>query len=216
MTKFAWLISKIKKQLGWTVFVAFLVFADQLTKVWASIHCINSPVSCIPGVFDFRYTENTGAAWSILSGKTVLLSIFTGVLLLGLLFLLFKGVFRQPLEWISIVLIIGGGLGNLIDRIFRGYVIDFIHTLFMNFPVFNFADCCVCVGACLMLLAILIYDRKDRKEGTSLGTETASNSGDSVGRTSGQSDCATSECDTVHSTKMVGERPGSDQSDNEK
>ena len=51
-----------------------------------------------------------------------------------------------------------------------------------------------------MLLAILIYDRKDRKEGTSLGTETASNSGDSVGRTSGQSDCATSECDTVHST----------------
>lgn len=212
MTKFAWLISKIKKQLWWTLLIITLVLIDQLTKALACFYCIENPVPFIPQILDFKYTENTGAAWSILSGKTLLLSVFTGILLLALLILLFKGIFRRPMEWISIVLIVSGGLGNLIDRIFRGYVIDFIHTLFMNFPIFNFADCCVCVGACLMLLAILIYDMKDRKEGTSLGTETASDSGDSIGRTSGQSDCQASGCNTVDSSKMAGKQLGSDQS----
>ncbi len=146
------------------VVVAVLVGLDQLTKflVLTNIKPINA-VPVIDGIIQFRYVENTGAAFSMLSDKTWLLSLFTGVLILLLTIYLIFGKDISKLERISFLLLIAGGLGNLIDRIFRGYVIDFIDYLFMNYAVYNFADILVTIGAVLLIISVL-FVKGDRHE----------------------------------------------------
>lgn len=141
------------------VCIAAIAAADQLIK----IAVLNSPLvsgevsTVIDGFLQWRYVENTGAAFSLFTGKTALLSVFTAVVLLVGFYLIFAKKIKSKVALASVVMLMGGGLGNLIDRVFRHFVVDYIEVLFIDFPVFNFADCFVTVGE-FLLVGYLIYD----------------------------------------------------------
>lgn len=138
--------------------IALLTVIDQLTKYIAvSTVKINGPKEFLFGLFQFRYVENTGAAFSSFSDNTFLLSVFTViVIIVGLIVLMTKKL-KPMFVNVCLLLILSGGIGNVIDRIHLGYVVDFIEPLFINFAVFNFADCCITVGA-FLLIGYEIYD----------------------------------------------------------
>lgn len=138
-----------------------IIVIDQLIKLWA----LNSlaPVGqmdMIPGIVEFLYVENRGVAFGMFSGNVWIVSLITGLALLGLCgaFLYYKP--KSKLLIVSLAMVIGGGFGNLIDRVFRGFVVDYIEPTFMNFATFNFADICVCVGVGLLFICILLMDDK--------------------------------------------------------
>ena len=149
----------------WTlVFTAALVGVDQLLKIWAesTLSQVES-IPFIPGVLDFHLLYNDGAAFSMLAGKQTFLIAFTAVVLLVLLGYLLSGKWSDKLEYASLVLILGGGIGNLIDRVRNQMVVDYIRTLFIEFPIFNFADICVCTGVGLLALSLILEEVKERK-----------------------------------------------------
>jgi signal peptidase II len=109
--------------------------------------------------------HNTGAAWSSFSGMTAVLAVVTVVLMALVLWLLIKKIVRHPLGVAGCLLILGGGMGNLIDRIFRGYVVDMFDLLLFQYPIFNLADCFVVVGAVLgAIYYLFLYEKTDRRE----------------------------------------------------
>lgn len=138
--------------------VAVLTAADQLIKlaVERGLQPIGSK-SFIDGFIGWRYVRNTGAAFGSFSNSTVLLSVFTAIVLIALIVYVFSGKIKSKFCLVTVTMIIAGGAGNLIDRIFRGYVVDFIEVQFTDFAVFNFADILVTCGA-FMLIGYLIYD----------------------------------------------------------
>ncbi len=144
------------------ILVVALVSCDQLIKLWAlgSLAPIGT-MAVIPGVLSLTYVENRGAAFGIFTGQRTLLIILVAAILCGAGWLLLSGKIKDPLERLCILLIISGGLGNLIDRIRHGFVVDYIdiNPLF-SYPMFNLADCCVVVGAFLMLVAAFRSERK--------------------------------------------------------
>ena len=148
------------------VLIAVLTAVDMITKYIASTAVkINGPFEFLFGTFQFRYVENTGAAFSSFSGNTFLLTVVTAVILAGCLILLLSKRIKPLFMNVSLMLIVSGGTGNLIDRIRFGYVIDFIEPLFIDFAVFNFADCCITVGAFMMIgfeIYELICERKKK------------------------------------------------------
>ena len=135
---------------------AGLTLVDQLIKLWATVELL--PVGSkpfIPHVLEFYYLLNDGMSFSMLSGKRTLLVIVTGVMLAVLAGMLLLR--KMPrLERAAWILVVGGGVGNLIDRIRTGVVVDYLNCLFINFPVFNFADVCICVGVGLLVLSLLL------------------------------------------------------------
>ncbi len=138
--------------------ITLLTIIDQLTKYAAVVTVkINGPKEFLFGLFQFRYTENTGAAFSSFSDNTALLSVVTAVTILICLIIVLSKKVKPFFLNICLILILSGGIGNIIDRIRLGYVIDFIEPLFINFAVFNFADCCITVGA-FMMIGYEIYD----------------------------------------------------------
>ncbi len=147
--------------------IALLVGLDQLTK-WLVVNTIGNgiPVPLIEGVFELQYSENRGAAFGIghNQGPWVrwLFIILTTLIMGFILFLLLSGRFKSyKLVTISGILIVAGGVGNLIDRFFRGYVVDFLYFKWIDFPIFNVADCCVVIGAILLLIFFFfIYEDK--------------------------------------------------------
>ncbi len=148
-----------------TFLVVLLVVIDQLTKylVLTNLKPINA-VTVIDGILQFRYVENTGAAFGIFSDKTEFLSIFTAIIILAGFVYLFLGKVESKLHMYAWVLILAGGLGNLIDRVYRGFVVDFIEVLFVDYAVFNVADCFVTVGAVLLILYVILDTIKEQKE----------------------------------------------------
>ena len=131
---------------------------DQWLKYWTVTTLeLGESAPFIPHIMQLTRLHNYGAAWSSLSGKTVFLVAMTAVLLLGVTVLLLKRIVRHPLGVVSCILILGGGIGNMIDRVLLGYVIDFLDFTLINFAVFNVADCFVTVGA-FLLIAYLIRD----------------------------------------------------------
>ncbi|MBQ6569009.1 MAG: signal peptidase II [Clostridia bacterium] len=146
--------------------VALLVAVDQITKylVITNIKPVGS-VNAIPGVLNFTYTENTGAAFGILKDSRWVFIVGTISIIIVVLYFMCKKVFVHPIGNIAAVLVVAGGIGNMIDRLSIGYVIDFIDVSpLFEYAVFNFADCCVCVGACLLIVYILfLHDRKKPK-----------------------------------------------------
>lgn len=138
--------------------IALLTIADQLTK-YAAINTVkvNGPFEFLFGLFQFRYVENTGAAFSSFSENKLILILFSGLLLIGVLIVLLTKKIESKFVNVCLVLVAAGGLGNLIDRFVNGYVVDFIEPLFIDFAVFNFADCCITVGA-FMLIGYEIFE----------------------------------------------------------
>ena len=138
--------------------IAALVVIDQLTKyAVVSTIMVNGPKEFLFGLFQFRYVENTGAAFSSFSDNTKLLTVATVIILVGCLGLLLSKKLKPMFINICLLLVVAGGIGNVIDRIMYGYVVDFIEPLFVDFAVFNFADCCITVGA-FMLIGYEIYE----------------------------------------------------------
>lgn len=154
------LISIIYAALG--VSVVFIVL-DQLAK-WAVAATLSSaaPVTVIPGIFQLTYVENTGAAFSSFDGQRWFLIIVTGLVIIGLLYLMLFHHIRDTFVIWCLSGIIAGGIGNLIDRIFHGYVIDYIQLTFVNFAIFNFADCLVVVGVIVLLVYLLFFHKKEK------------------------------------------------------
>ena len=135
-----------------------LVIGDQLIKLLVIEYL--EPMGSLPlidGFLQLRYAENTGAAFGSFSGYTTALSVFTFVAILGGTIYLLSKKRKFGVEYVCITLIIAGGLGNLIDRVFRGYVVDYIEPLFIDFAIFNFADILVTCSA-VVLVIWTIYD----------------------------------------------------------
>jgi len=146
--------------------VVLLTALDQITKLWAvkSLRPFGE-IPIIEGVFNLRYVENTGAAFSILQGKTILLTVIPIVACVFMVYILLTKKISSRLGSWGITLILSGALGNLIDRIFRGAVVDMFDFELINFPVFNVADICVTVGAVLFFIyAIFFYDKAEKKD----------------------------------------------------
>ena len=139
--------------------VAALVGIDQLIKLWASVTLQPMGVMpLIPNVVELRFVLNQGMAFSLLSGKQLFLILATSAALLLVAYVLFFRSRGKYLQQAALILVLGGGIGNLIDRVLNGQVVDYINLLFMRFAVFNFADICVCVGVALWVLVIFLEE----------------------------------------------------------
>ncbi len=147
------------------VAVLFLA-ADQITKYIVITNMeLGQTVGFIDGFLDFTYIHNDGGAWGMFGGYRAMLLGVTAIMMIVILVLLIKNGKKSKLFFWAGTLIISGGLGNMIDRIFRdGKVIDFLHATFIDFPIFNVADCAVVIGAGLLILYFVIDMIKESRE----------------------------------------------------
>lgn len=148
--------------LYFALFTLGAVALDQLTKyLVVSNIVLYGKVKLIPGLVRLTYVQNTGAAFSILRGMQWLFALLFAVLTVVILYDYFKRVMPfKPFERWCIAAIYAGGLGNMIDRLRLGYVVDMIETEFISFPVFNVADCFITCG-CIALAVSLIFFNKE-------------------------------------------------------
>ena len=138
---------------------------DQLTKLLAinNLRDLADEIPVINKIFGLYYVENKGISFSMLSSKMALIIIITSIIMLILIYVMIRTPKTKYFIPFSIVLsvIVGGAAGNMIDRIVRGFVIDFIMLDFINFPIFNVADIFVCVGL-FILVILIIFKYKDK------------------------------------------------------
>lgn len=141
-----------------------LVGLDQLTKFWAvtSLKPIGSR-TVISGLLDFTFVENRGAAFGILKGQRWFFIALTAVMAVAIVVAFYKLPRTRVYHWLrfSMVVLLSGALGNVIDRIFRGYVVDFLEVTFINFPVFNLADIYVVCSTFLIMILILFFIKEE-------------------------------------------------------
>jgi signal peptidase II len=145
---------------AWAAIAAVLIGIDGLTKalVVNNIKFNESHEWIKIGereLINLTHIHNDGAAFGILSGRQALLITVTGLFLLFAVGVLFSGRFKSKWLNAAIMLIIAGGVGNLIDRASQGYVVDFIQLRFIDFAIFNFADMCAVVGAFILAIAVI-------------------------------------------------------------
>ncbi len=148
------------------VLSAGFILVDQATKIWAVNTLKTSDIVIWNKVFRLHYLENFGAAYGILNGKKEFLIIFTAIVTIALIIYMIRiktdNVFDKVSKF-AISMIIGGAIGNIIDRMSLGYVRDFLYFELIDFPVFNVADICVVVGVGLLMLMIIIKDIQEEK-----------------------------------------------------
>ena len=161
--------TQIMPFLYYSLFAAAIVAADQVTKYLTVANIpLGEEIPFLPGLLQLTYVQNTGAAFSSFEGQQWLFAlifvIFTGLIL----FEYFKkNAGFLPFERWCIAAIYGGGLGNMVDRVRMGYVVDMIETTFMEFPVFNVADCFITCGCVLMMIHLILFNKefwKDEKK----------------------------------------------------
>ncbi len=141
---------------------AVLVAADQIIKYIVDTNLeIGESVVAIKGVLNWHHLRNDGASFSILEGQRWFFIIGTFIILAVIAVIIAKKIINHWLGYVSATLVIGGGIGNLIDRIRFGEVIDYIDiSPLFKFAIFNFADCCIVVGGILMCVYIMfIHDK---------------------------------------------------------
>ncbi len=155
----------------------FALVADQVVKyIVATNMQLYQTIDFIDGFLDFTFIYNDGGAWGILGGNRWLLLGSTAVIMTVLIIMLIKDRLKSKLFFWAACLVISGGLGNMIDRIFRsGKVVDFIHATFIDFPIFNIADCAVVIGAGLLILYFVLDIIKDEKQRKSQNAERTEN-----------------------------------------
>lgn len=142
------------------ILIMLIIVLDQGSKfLIQSTMALNTSVPIIEGIFSITYIHNTGAAFSVLEGKTIFLIIVQIIVILVIFaFMIKKG---PSLHWTlktSLAFIVGGGLGNLADRVNNGYVVDFLHFHF--WPIFNIADISVCCGCGLLVIYVFLIEGK--------------------------------------------------------
>lgn len=157
-----------KRLLLYVAFCVLLTVLDQITKYLARAN-LNNPkrdIGLIPKVLRLQYLENRGAAWGILQGRLSILSFVSAALVIVFVIILFRipeGKRYIPLQ-IVVLCTIAGAIGNLIDRIFFGYVTDFIYFELINFPIFNVADIYVTCSVIVLAFLVLFYYTEEELE----------------------------------------------------
>ena len=136
------------------------VVLDQIIKNFVvNSMALYETIPVLENVFHITYIHNTGAAFSMMEGMRILLILLPMLMIIAaVIYMFIKRKTGHPLMLASVALIAGGGIGNLIDRIALGYVVDYLD--FRVFPIFNLADICVCVGCGLLILYVLFIDGK--------------------------------------------------------
>lgn len=149
-----------------TIVIVLLVILDQLVKYLVKTNIpLGSPVPFLPGILGLTHIHNTGAAFSMLSGARWFFVLLTVAFVVFGMWVLLAGRLRHPLGKWSWVLVLGGAIGNLIDRCLYGYVVDMFEVQFMRFAIFNVADIFVVVGGILFCIYYLfLHDKKKEEE----------------------------------------------------
>ena len=170
----------------WLALIAVTVFLDQITKYLTILYL--KPIDTQPlweGVLHLTYVENTGAAFGMMKDSRWIFMVTSTVAIVGILvYMVYRTYIKKnPLPWmeaLSLSLIVGGGIGNMIDRTVLGYVVDMIDFRLINFAVFNVADSFVCVGAGLMVLYLIREMVKETKAEKAKKAVTAEESEDEL------------------------------------
>lgn len=146
--------------------VVALIVIDLLTKKYIYGYCVeNGKINIIKGVISFTPTENTGASFGIFKNHTTALTVVSIICAVVLFLFIFYSYPRRNL-WLrsALILILAGAVGNIIDRLWLGYVRDFIYFELINFAIFNFADSCLTVGTIVLIIYMLFFYSKEEKE----------------------------------------------------
>ena len=163
----------------WTIIIAATILLDQVTKLLTIEYLeLGKRINVIPYLFNFHHIKNTGAAWGMFSENRWIFLVISLIAIIALPIFLYKYRKAPFLFGFSLSLIIGGAVGNMIDRLFapNGGVTDFIEFAFIDFPVFNVADICVCIGAVLIFIYLAFLDKvifppDTKKEETTVSEE---------------------------------------------
>lgn len=142
---------------------ALLIIIDQITK-WNIVQNFElyQEKVIVPGFFSLFYIQNEGAAWGIFQGKMVFFYFVTLIVVGYLVYMFQQEKNKTKLVGISFALILSGAIGNFIDRLLNGYVVDMFRLDFINFPIFNVADVCLTVGVVLMLIHVLFFEKEEK------------------------------------------------------
>ncbi len=154
---------KFFKKLLPSIIMLLLIGIDQFTKFLSVTYLKGiDEVSVLGEVLVLKYCENTGAAFSMFQDNKFILVGLTSLFLLIGLFAVFSGKIKNHFLIYTISAVVAGGIGNLIDRISLGYVVDFIYIKIIDFAIFNFADMCITLGGIAMVVYILFFDKEKK------------------------------------------------------
>lgn len=156
------------KKWYWHIIAAAIILSDQIAKMLVMNNISETGcIHIIPKIIDFVYVKNTGAAFSIMSNSTFLLGIISILFCIVVALYWYKQKPQNEIMKLSLTLVFAGAFANAIDRLFRGFVVDFISTAFVRFPVFNIADIAITCGAALLAVYLILFDKDgtdDEKE----------------------------------------------------
>jgi signal peptidase II len=142
---------------------ALIIFGDQCLKKWVAANvAVGEQQVLIPGLIRLTHIDNIGAAFSILEGKRIMFLILTAIVCVVILVLLITGKISGRLGQISASMLLGGAIGNAIDRAVSGYVVDMFEFTFVNFAIFNIADIFITSGGTLFCLHIILLEYRDK------------------------------------------------------
>ena len=146
--------------------ILLCIAADQAVKYYVVTHlALYESAPLLPGIVELLHIQNTGGGFYILSGHTWALTVLTAALMAGIGYVMVKKLFPHPLAMWTLAAILGGGLGNLIDRVRLGYVVDMFNFQFMSYPVFNVADILVVCGTIgFAAYYLFLHDREKPEE----------------------------------------------------
>lgn len=151
----------------WFAIVAAVIALDRVTKlIVMSKMQLGESVKVIGNLFNFTYLENRGAAWSMFQNGRYFFIVLTIIVTAAMIYILYKKADNKLLKF-SLSLVIGGAVGNLIDRIYKGSVTDFLQVFvgpYRDFPIFNVADSFVCIGTALLAYYLLFIYKEKEKE----------------------------------------------------
>lgn len=146
---------------------AFIIILDQITKwlVVSKMH-FGESITVIENILYITSHRNRGAAWGILQGQMWLFYAITLIVIVGIIYYMQKAVKGKPLLGLALAFMLGGAIGNFIDRVIRKEVVDFIHTFIFgyNFPVFNIADSSLVIGVALLMIQMLREERETKEK----------------------------------------------------
>jgi len=159
------------------------IILDQVTK-YAAVDYLKEigSVKVIDGVLNFTYAENTGAAFSLFSGARWGFIVFTLVITAAMIVILQKKIVHHPVGRIGMYMVIGGAIGNFIDRLIFGYVVDMFEFTFVDFAIFNVADIFLTVGEVLIGIYIIFFITRKHSEGEKFECGEPDNTNDDVER----------------------------------
>ncbi|MGF3141791.1 signal peptidase II [Facklamia sp. P13064] len=138
------------------IITAIIVILDQALKIWTQNHLtLNQTLEIIPDFFQLNYIHNTGAGWGLFAGQRFFLIGVTFLVIFYLVYLIWKNRYHSLWTKLAYALLLGGAVGNLIDRLVRGYVVDMLQIRLFDFPIFNLADVALTLGVILLIIMVI-------------------------------------------------------------